>query len=99
MNLKEKLKLFVRKIFDIFFCAFPMRNIVLFESNPDFEDNTYWFYKYCVEQKQIQKKYKLIWLIADNNNKTNELCGAKIKCIHNCTNNLFVKLQLEYYKH
>ena len=37
----------------------PRHNIIIFESMPSFADNTYWFFKYLVENTDIEKKYKL----------------------------------------
>ena len=43
----------------------PMRNMIVFESNPEFSDNTYAVYQYLVDEKHIDEKYRIVWLVAD----------------------------------
>lgn len=72
----------------------PMTNNIIFESNPDFSDNTFWLFKYLVENRHIDKKYKLVWFVTqDYNPKVTELCGAKIKCV-----NVYSKKKLEIFQ-
>ena len=42
----------------------PMRNIIVFESNPEFACNTYPIYKE-LKDRGLNKKYKFIWLVED----------------------------------
>ena len=37
-----------------------MKNVILFESNPDYSDNCYYVFKECIRQN-INNNYKLIW--------------------------------------
>ena len=73
----------------------PLKNTIIFESNPDFSDNTYWLFKYLVEEKHIQDSYKLVWFMADISKRRDSLCGAPIICVDHTDDsikNLFVKL-------
>ena len=73
----------------------PLRNTIIFESNPDFSDNTYWLFKYLVEEEHIQESYKLVWFMADISKRQDSLCGAPIVCVDHADDslkNLFVKL-------
>lgn len=60
----------------------PLKNIIIFESSPDFADNTYWFFKYLAENTDVFSKYKPIWIINDRTKKRNELCGVPIECVY-----------------
>ncbi len=93
MNLGEKLMQILSKT-----TAFlPRRNIIIFESIPSFADNTYWFFKYLVENTDVAKNYKLIWRVRTAEDVRAELCGAKIKCIVKNAVTLKQKLELVYY--
>ena len=59
----------------------PRRNIIIFESSPNFSDNTYWFFKYLIENTDISKKYKLVWMVKTEDEFRDTLCGQKIRCI------------------
>ncbi len=59
----------------------PRGNVIAFESAPEFSDNTYWFFKYLVENTDVPEKYKLVWIVKDPKNFKNELLGVKIKCV------------------
>ena len=41
-----------------------LKNIILFESNPDYSDNTYYVFKELLNQN-INEKCKLVWLVKD----------------------------------
>lgn len=54
----------------------PKRKIVIFNSNPDFSDNSYSLYNYLLENRDdVLKKYKIVWTC--NNRKL--LKSKKIK--------------------
>ena len=42
----------------------PLKNTIIFESNPDMADNTYPVYKWLVDHG-VNNKYKLVWLVND----------------------------------
>lgn len=46
----------------VFFSLLPYRDMILFESEGDFSDNTYAFYDYLVKQGRISH-YKAVWLV------------------------------------
>ena len=56
VNIKE-MKMLIKKIFTIF----PIRNIILMESNPDYTDNTKMVFDKLIENS-VNDKYKIIWL-------------------------------------
>ena len=43
----------------------PIKNTIVFESNPEFSCNTYPVYRYLIDKKHIDDKYKIVWLVAD----------------------------------
>lgn len=59
----------------------PLKKKIIFESSPDFGDNTYWFFKYLAESTDVFTKYKPVWIISDKTKQRDELCGVPIKCI------------------
>ena len=64
----------IRKIYYYLPIKFLLKNYILFESNPDYADNTYYVYKQLLKEG-YNDKYKLIWLV---NNK-DEFCDVSIK--------------------
>lgn len=75
----------------------PRKDYIIFESNPSFTDNTYWFFKYLSENDRVCEKYKLIWLTKTHDDFRDELCGRKIKCITKNPTNLKEKFDFTYY--
>lgn len=59
----------------------PRTNTILFESNPDYSDNSYWFFRYLAENTDALDRYTPIWVLKDKANARDELCGKKIKWI------------------
>lgn len=59
----------------------PRAKAIIFESSPNYSDNTYWFFKYLVENTDIADRYELVWILKDKKDVKTELCGQKIKCI------------------
>lgn len=85
----------LKKIIELF----PLRKIVIFESNPDFSDNTYWLYKYFVDN-QLFGDYKFVWFVGDeNNSKVKELCEHDIESIYVFDNKLTTKMKRYYYSY
>ena len=62
-----RMKKVLSKVFYYLPIKFLLRNYILFESGPDYADNTYYVYKELLNQG-YNKKYKFIWLV---NNKDN----------------------------
>lgn len=85
------------KIFHKITDILPRKNIIIFESSPAFTDNTYWFYKYLVENTDIAKKYKLVWVVPKKEQFRNELAGEKITCILKITDDIKEKIRFAYY--
>ena len=85
------------KIFLKLTAFLPRAKAIIFESSPYFSDNTYWFFKYLVDNTDIADKYKLIWILKTDDEFRNELCGKKIKCISREPKTLKQKLEYYYY--
>lgn len=77
----------------------PRKNAIIFESNPTFADNTYWFFKYLSQFDDICNKYELVWLSRTNEDFKTELCGRKIKCITKNPTNLKEKIDYSFYSY
>ena len=63
--LKSKIRVKIKKvlikiIYNLNYKLF-MKNIILFESNPDYSDNSYYVFNECLN-RGINKKCKLVWL-------------------------------------
>lgn len=41
------------------------KNRIVFESNPEFSCNTYPVYRYLLDEKHINEKYEIVWLVKD----------------------------------
>ncbi len=76
---------------------FPRKKAIIFESTPNFTDNTYWFFKYLAENTDVPKKYKLVWLLKTHDGFRDKLCGVKIKSITKNPTNLKEKFDFTYY--
>lgn len=64
----QKIRRVLAKIRDIsvnVFRIFPIKNAILFESFPDFNDSVYWWCNYLIE-RNIDKKYRLFWIVKDH---------------------------------
>lgn len=61
-SLKERFN----KLIHSFYMSIRFRNYILFESNPDYADNTYYVYDELLRQG-YNKKYKFIWIVKDPN--------------------------------
>ena len=76
----------------------PTSKIIIFESNPPFADNTYWFFKYLAENTDVADRYELVWMLKDRKDFKDELCGKKIKCILQKPETVKEKLEHIYYR-
>ncbi len=59
---------------------YPIKKIIIFESNPDFADNTYWLFKYFADNN-LFSDYKFVWFISDSKNERKTLCNREIICV------------------
>ncbi len=75
----------------------PKRNIILFESNPDFADNTYWLFKHFADNKLFEN-FKFVWLLADYSKRRKELEGKKITSVDLTGRGIFKKIRRTYYR-
>lgn len=60
-NIAHPIKRMVRPIYNLY-RKFGIKNIILFESNPDFTDNAKVLFDYMLEQ-HVNDKYELVWLV------------------------------------
>lgn len=78
---------------------FPMKklfkNIILFESNPDYSDNTYYVFKELLNQN-LNQNYKLIWFVR-NEKEFKDIKIKNVKFVEFNTN-VFCRLKLLYYR-
>ena len=74
-----------------------LNKYIIFESNPDFSDSSFWVYKYIVENTSIFKSYKCIWFIADYSKRKNLLCNNPITCVDSTGQGIFTKIKRLYY--
>ena len=89
---KETVKKIIKKIFNIF----PIKNIILMESNPDFTDNTKIVFDKLIEN-HVNDKYKIVWFVKDSK----EFRDVKIKNVKFISvyskYNIFQKIKKFYY--
>lgn len=57
----KKMGKILKKIFIVVFRLLPLRKAVIFESHPDFSDNSYALYREFL-RRGIQKRYRLYWM-------------------------------------
>ena len=84
--MKEK----VKKIIITFMSIFKIKNILIFESNADYSDNSRAFYEYLIAHDYNQK-YKIYWFVNDGKFFKNREC-YNVKFItmwHNKTGRTF----------
>ncbi len=74
---------------------FPIRKIIIFESNPDFADNTYWLFKYIADNN-LFSDYKFVWVTAKPT-QIRMLCGRNIICVDRFDKSYKGKLRRLYY--
>lgn len=75
----------------------PIKNTILFESIPDFSDNTFWLFKYMAENTDFFKEYKCVWFLADIKEKKKELFGVPITCVNHSGNSVIERIKRFYY--
>lgn len=67
--MKDKIRKIIKNIMSIF----KVRNIIVFESNADYSDNSRAFYEYLIEKK-YNDKYKIYWFVNDGNKFKSKEC-------------------------
>lgn len=77
--------------------SLPRANAIIFEATPIYSDNTYWFFKYLVENTDVADRYTFVWILKDRKDFRDELCGKKIKCILREPETVKEKLEHIYY--
>ena len=60
---KRVIKSFKRRILSFFYKTIPLKNYILFESLPDFQDSSRAVFEEMLK-RNINKKYKLIWVLS-----------------------------------
>ena len=77
----------------------PLKNTIIFESSPDLTDNSYYLFKYLVENYHIQDRYKLVWFMYDYSKRQDTLCDVPITCVDNNSKStgIVTKLKRLYY--
>lgn len=76
---------------------FRKKKIMILESYPDFTENTYFFYRYLVEEKGAQKDFKFVWFMNNMDKKKKTLCGVPIVCVPNLPSSAIQKIRRLYY--
>ena len=74
-----------------------LKKIILFESNPDFSDNTYALFRYMSNNTNILDNYKSIWFMSDISKNKKKLCGKEIKCIDMYSRKITDIIKRNYY--
>lgn len=75
----------------------PIKNTIVFESNPEFSCNTYPVYRYLIDKKHIDDKYKIVWLVADPEKyKNSNLKNTEFLKYWDCTDSVKQKLKYHY---
>ncbi len=91
----NKIRLFLKRLLKT---LTPIKKMILFESNPDFSDNTYWLFKFIAETNAFEG-YKFVWFVSDYKNRKKELCGVPIVCVDHVGKSIFKKIRRVYYEY
>lgn len=95
MNLSDKTIQSFMKLTD----WLPRKNIIIFESIPAYSDNTYWMFRYLATETDAAKRYKFVWILQNNSEFRESLCGVPIQCIARNQKSIQEKLDYLYYSH
>lgn len=87
------MKDYLKKIFGAMLNIVPLKNYIIFESNPDLSDNAYAYYNYLLKLG-YNKKYKFFWLLNNCNNAYPDI--ENVKYIYRHSKNIFEKLYKHY---
>lgn len=99
--MKEKIKNFLKKIRikirkRIFSLNYKLKNYIIFESSPDFQDNTRYIYEEMIN-REYNKKYKIFWLVHDLK-KFKNIKIENVFFISNCGIKNMIRAQYVIYK-
>ena len=67
--MKDKFRTFIKKVLSVF----KIKNVIVFESNADYSDNSRAFYEYLIENK-YNNKYKIYWFVNNQNDFKDREC-------------------------
>lgn len=70
MTVKEKAMKILSDLIDFITKTLPLKNLIVFESKPDFADNTYFLFRKMIELG-YNKKYKMYWILGDEKSDYN----------------------------
>ena len=73
--MKRKIKKFIKRVVGFAFSLLPLSRIIIFESVPDFSDNTRSVYDEMV-RRGLDSKYKFIWLCFDKKSVIGKCCNS-----------------------
>ncbi|MGN1299252.1 MAG: CDP-glycerol glycerophosphotransferase family protein [Candidatus Scatovivens sp.] len=86
------MKKIIKKLLNKIFSIFPLKNIIIMESNPDFADNSKLVFDELIKDG-VNKKYKIIWFVSESklfkNKKVKNVKFIKVKSKYN----LFIKIR------
>lgn len=97
-TISKKVRQFTKKAIKKSLCVLkvlPMKNIILFESMPDFADSTIYVYNELIK-RGYGKKYKFIWLCHDENHKESFKKICKINISRNRAKNFYYQYVSKY---
>ncbi len=66
--MKNRIKNFIKKVVGFAFSLLPLSRVIIFESAPDFSDNTKAVYDEML-RRGLNRKYKLVWLAFNNDSR------------------------------
>lgn len=90
------MKNLIKASINFIFQLFPLKNIILFESSPDFSDSSKALYDYLIE-KGFQKKYQMVWLY-NTPIKSFKDQEKNTEFLYRYTKNIFEKVRLTFYE-
>lgn len=94
----------IKKIYEFIFDCFiailkrvPIKNTVVFESNPEFTCNTYPVYRYLVDEKHIDENFRVVWLVNDDKNVSPPEGMKNVTFVKYIQNSKSLRDKLRYY--
>ena len=100
MNSEEKdyIRKIFRKIKKINYYIYPkflVKNIIIFESSPDYGDSTYEIYKKMLDNK-VNEKYKFVWFVS-NKDKFKDIKIKNVEFVNYLNDDKHDKALVNYY--